>query len=592
MSEPEIVEILRAVPLSALAGMNELPLDVREKVATMMEMGATMVNVASVLTDGGYQIVIVPTEEEDDEYEDEMEPETDAPEPEDDYEEYSDGPSNRFSDLLDRLRNVFGKAISFEQENAFISRNRKRASARTPHDFQRAMWTTRKGVLRCRICGGPQPAEGQICAGVTMKEMGYEDEGEYGEEHGDIGGLTLRSAATAHAYDLIAEAVGSWTQYDAHYMDESAFVSEGLACVNCVAYCPEIHGCHWVEGSIAPEGVCKLWIIPERLRKDPVPVVKEIVERDGEFCVTSADGSRSFGCYPTEEEAQLRLDEVERFSKVDSYEPTDAMVSEAERGLQWREEYNRGGTAVGVARARDISNRKNLSYDTVQRMRSYFARHEVDKQGEGFSPGEDGYPSAGRIAWALWGGDAGKSWADAIVSRVDKGQPTVNDVHVNVPMGSGGKPKKKPATTPMMSTTKDIAGIFKATGEMQYTLGPWYIPDAYDAHGEWTDQQELQTALWGYMKNADRQIRLQHNLEVIAGECVEALAWPYPVNVPMLNVDTGEMVEHEFPEGTVFMGVVWQDWAWDLVKEGKIRGYSMGGAGQRVTVDLPTEDAL
>jgi hypothetical protein len=159
-------------------------------------------------------------------------------------------------------------------------------------------------------------------------------------------------------------------------------------------------------------------------------------------------------------------------------------------------------------------------------------------------------------------------------------------------MGSGGKPKKKPATTPMMSTTKDIAGIFKATGEMQYTLGPWYIPDAYDAHGEWTDQQELQTALWGYMKNADRQIRLQHNLEVIAGECVEALAWPYPVNVPMLNVDTGEMVEHEFPEGTVFMGVVWQDWAWDLVKEGKIRGYSMGGAGQRVTVDLPTEDAL
>ena len=181
MSEPEIVEILRAVPLSALAGMDELPLDVREKVATMMEMGATMVNVASVLIDGGYQIVIVPTEEEEDEedeMESEMEPEMEAPESEDDYEDYSDEPSNRFSDLLDRLRNVFGKAISFEQENAFISRNRKRASARAPHDFQRAMWTTRKGILRCRICGGPQPAEGQICAGVTIKEMGYEDEGD------------------------------------------------------------------------------------------------------------------------------------------------------------------------------------------------------------------------------------------------------------------------------------------------------------------------------------------------------------------------------------------------------------------------------
>jgi hypothetical protein len=42
-------------------------------------------------------------------------------------------------------------------------------------------------------------------------------------------------------------------------------------------------------------------------------------------------------------------------------------------------------------------------------MVSFFARHEVDKQGEGFSPGEPGYPSNGRIAWALWGGDPGKS---------------------------------------------------------------------------------------------------------------------------------------------------------------------------------------
>ena len=74
---------------------------------------------------------------------------------------------------------------------------------------------------------------------------------------------------------------------------------------------------------------------------------------------------------------------------------------------------------VGVARARDLSNRTNLSIDTVKRMNSYFARHEVDKQGEGFTPGEEGYPSAGRIAWALWGGDAGASWASARISQID-----------------------------------------------------------------------------------------------------------------------------------------------------------------------------
>ena len=99
--------------------------------------------------------------------------------------------------------------------------------------------------------------------------------------------------------------------------------------------------------------------------------------------------------------------------------PSDGMVAEAKRGLEWREEHGRGGTEVGVARARDISNRKELSLETVKRMVSYFARHEVDKQGEGFSPGEEGYPSAGRIAWALWGGDAGKTWANNIADRMD-----------------------------------------------------------------------------------------------------------------------------------------------------------------------------
>lgn len=92
--------------------------------------------------------------------------------------------------------------------------------------------------------------------------------------------------------------------------------------------------------------------------------------------------------------------------------PTREMANEAKRGLAWREEYGRGGTEVGVARARDISNRKNLSEQTIGRMVSYFARHEVDKQGKGFSPGEEGYPSAGRIAWALWGGDPGQTWAN------------------------------------------------------------------------------------------------------------------------------------------------------------------------------------
>ena len=103
-----------------------------------------------------------------------------------------------------------------------------------------------------------------------------------------------------------------------------------------------------------------------------------------------------------------------------SHKPTDGMVSEAKRGLEWRSEFGRGGTEVGIARARDISNGKSLSDSTVKRMFSFFSRHEVDKKAEGFRPGEEGYPSNGRIAWALWGGDAGFSWSRKIAARIDK----------------------------------------------------------------------------------------------------------------------------------------------------------------------------
>lgn len=105
-----------------------------------------------------------------------------------------------------------------------------------------------------------------------------------------------------------------------------------------------------------------------------------------------------------------------------SFEPTNEMAEEAELGLKWREEYGRGGTEVGVARARDISNKRNLSFDTVKRMNSYFARHEVDKEARGWEEGEDNFPTAGRIAWQLWGGDAGRDWAKRIVERVNENQ--------------------------------------------------------------------------------------------------------------------------------------------------------------------------
>ena len=114
------------------------------------------------------------------------------------------------------------------------------------------------------------------------------------------------------------------------------------------------------------------------------------------------------------------FEEIEKAESDINTTPTDAMAEEARKGLEWRKEFNRGGTSVGVARARQLVNKQSLSPSVVRRMFSFFARHEVDKRAEGFRAGEDGYPSAGRIAWALWGGDAGFSWSRRKVKELDK----------------------------------------------------------------------------------------------------------------------------------------------------------------------------
>jgi hypothetical protein len=87
-----------------------------------------------------------------------------------------------------------------------------------------------------------------------------------------------------------------------------------------------------------------------------------------------------------------------------------AVARVARRALEWRREFKRGGTAIGVRRAVQLADRQNLSDDTVRRMKAYFARHAVDKKAKGFREGEQGFPSAGRVAWDLWGGDLGRTW--------------------------------------------------------------------------------------------------------------------------------------------------------------------------------------
>ena len=110
---------------------------------------------------------------------------------------------------------------------------------------------------------------------------------------------------------------------------------------------------------------------------------------------------------------------MEYMAKAETYSPNDGMKAAARRAIAWKEEGKAkgAGTPVGWGRARDIVAGRSMSLSVVKRMYSFFSRHEVDKQAEGFSSGEEGYPSKGRVMWDAWGGDAGYSWSRGIAER-------------------------------------------------------------------------------------------------------------------------------------------------------------------------------
>ena len=98
--------------------------------------------------------------------------------------------------------------------------------------------------------------------------------------------------------------------------------------------------------------------------------------------------------------------------------PPAAVAKEAEKGLKLREEHGRGGTDVGRRRANQLKNREAVSVRDIKSMYSYFARHDVDKRGKNWA--DKNKPSAGYIAWLLWGGDAGRTWIDGLHAKLDK----------------------------------------------------------------------------------------------------------------------------------------------------------------------------
>ena len=115
-----------------------------------------------------------------------------------------------------------------------------------------------------------------------------------------------------------------------------------------------------------------------------------------------------------------------KYDHID-FKPSESVANAAARGLELRKKNKgRGGLNVqqaakqgigsGVARAVSLKNRKTLSPSTVRRMKAFFDRHQKSKKIDaGKTPATD----KGYIAWMLWGGDPGRSWAEKICRQMD-----------------------------------------------------------------------------------------------------------------------------------------------------------------------------
>ena len=98
--------------------------------------------------------------------------------------------------------------------------------------------------------------------------------------------------------------------------------------------------------------------------------------------------------------------------------PTEGMREEAQRYRDWKADGEAGGTEVAARRATQILSGDELGADVVIAMNAWHERHAVDAEAEGYKPGEDGYPSPGRVAAAAWGGPAGKRWSSGKADRI------------------------------------------------------------------------------------------------------------------------------------------------------------------------------
>lgn len=250
---------------------------------------------------------------------------------------------------------------------------------------------------------------------------------------------------------------------------ENEDIAIGVKCSNCVFHRMSEDGieCSLIDAEIQEGGICRLSMIPPGLVTQPTGMTEAAAGslKTGDYVSWNSSGGKSqgqitrivtsgsvdvpdssFTINATEDNPAALITVWERsgngwratgttvghrfetltkigalrnsesLREAATYKVPSGVQSAAKRAVKWIGEGKAGDgfTATGRRRASQLASGGSVTRDVVVRMRAYFARHAVDKQADGFSAGEKGYPSPGRVAWDAWGGDAGKTWVNGL----------------------------------------------------------------------------------------------------------------------------------------------------------------------------------
>ena len=219
----------------------------------------------------------------------------------------------------------------------------------------------------------------------------------------------------------------------------------------------------------------------------------------------------------------------------------DAAVENAKTALRWVKENGWGdcGEASGKIRASQIANKEKLTRETIARM-SAFQRHKQNSD----RPLGDG---CGRLMWLCWGGDEGIAWAERKLKQIDRGSFAIQDEEKRIISG------------PLMIANQRIFRTDPELGDYEVFFSP-----------ETIKKIAIKLAKMGFHNN----VNLMHNAEMKV---------PGVTLFEIFQSDKARGIRpmkgfEDLADGSLFGSMyVENDVAWQMVKDGMIKGFSVEG---------------